>query len=556
LGIGANTAIFTLLNAVIFKPLPVFAPQELVFFDDTPSEGTSQGDPGTGQWRRFSYANYQYFRDHDQSFSGFSAFRSGEARLSVRSSDSQAGDMAQRGHLVSGNYFSVLGVNALFGRTLTAEDDKPGAPPAAVMSYGSWTQQWKSDPSVINKEIILNGTSFTVVGVMPPSFFGVRVRRSPDFWIPIAFQPQIELRPPAFEDKRTYWLNFVGRLKPGVSLEEAQASVNVALRQFLTNEAGSKLNDDVQKSIANSYVQLADASRGISGLRRVYSQALKMLMVIVVLVLLIAGANVGNLLLSRAASRKAEISLRLALGASRYRIVRQLLCESLVLATIGGLCGILLAQWGVSVLLAKAARNSPLAVRPDSAVLTFTALVSLSAGLMFGLVPALRASKTDLTTALKEKSVRTGRGRLRFGLASVLVVSQVALSMVLLTGAGLFARSLMKLSEEEVGFNRHNVLLVGIDPRLGRYKPTELSTLYSRLLDRLAASPGVQSSTVATYSPMSGTGRSSTITVRGYTPAPGEDMEVADMLIGPAYCETLGVPLLLGREIGQRDTPA
>jgi predicted permease len=556
LGIGANTAIFTLLNAVIFKPLPVSAPEELVFFDDTPSEGTSQGDPATGQWHRFSYANYQYFREHDQSFLGLSAFRSGEARLSVRSGDSQAGETAQRAHLVSGNYFSVLGVSAMLGRTLSADDDKPGAAPAAVMSHGYWTQQWKSDPSAINKEIVLNGTSFTVVGVMPPGFFGVRVRRSPDFWLPLVFQPHIELRPSAFEDPRVYWLNFVGRLKPGVSLEQARANTNVLLQQFLTNEAGSELNDDTRKSIANSYVQLADGSRGISGIRRVYSQALKMLMVIVVLVLLIAGANVGNLLLSRAASRKAEISLRLALGANRYRIVRQLLCESLVLAAIGGVCGILLAQWGVSVLVALVAKTSPLDVRPDTAVLAFTAVVSLSAGVIFGLIPALRASKTDLTTALKEKSGRTGRRRLRFGLASALVVSQVALSLVLLTGAGLFARSLMKLHEEEVGFNRDNVLLVGIDTRLARYKPTELSTLYGRLLDRLEALPGVQSATVATYAPMSGIGRSSTVTVRGYAASRGEDMGVADMLIGPAYGETLGVPLLLGREIGPRDTPA
>jgi len=558
LGIGANTAIFTLLNAVIFKALPVSAPNELVFFDDTPSEGTSQGDPATGQWHRFSYASYEYFRDHDQSFQGLSAFRSGEARLSVRGSGNQADNATQRAsaHLVSGNYFSVLGVNALQGRTLTPEDDKPNAPPAAVISYGYWTQQQKSDPFVINKEIILNGTSFTVVGVMPQSFFGVRVRRSPDFWVPLAFQPQIEVRPAAFEDRRTFWLNFVGRLKPGVTLEQAQAGTNVLLQQFLTNEAGSQLNDDRRKAIANSYVQLADGSRGISGLRKVYSQALKTLMVIVVLVLLIAGANVGNLLLSRAASRKAEISLRLALGASRYRIVRRLLCESLLLAAVGGVCGILMAQWGVSVLVALVAKTSPLDVRPDTAVLMFTAVVSLSVGILFGLAPALRASKTDLTTALKEKSTRTGQRKLRFNLASVLVVSQVALSMVLLTGAGLFARSLMKLQEEEVGFNRDNVLLAGIDPRLARYKTTELSSLYSRLLDRLESLPGVQSATVATYSPMSGTGRSSTVTVRGYTQSPGEDMEVDDMLIGPGYCETLGVPLLLGREIGPRDTPA
>jgi predicted permease len=558
LGIGANTAIFTLLNAVVVKSLPVTNPQELVLFTDTSSEGTSNGDPGTEQWKRFSYASYQYFRDHDQNYQGLSAFRSGESRLSVRSSSTPSGEAPQRaqGHLVSGNYFSVLGVNAMLGRVLTTEDDKPGARPAAVMSYGYWKQQWKGDPQVVNKDLVLNGTSFTIVGIMPPEFFGVRVRRSPDIWMPLAFHPQIEMRKSFLDDPHVYWLNFVGRLKPEVRIEQAQASANVSLHQFLTDEAGSQLTDDRRKSIATAYIQLAPAARGISGLRVVYSQALKMLMVIVALVLLIACANVGNLLLSRAASRKAEMSLRLALGASRYRIVRQLLTESLLLALMGGVCGILLAQWGVSALVALVARTSPLDVRPDTWILLFTAGVSLSSGLLFGMAPALSASKTDLTTALKEKTTRTRRRGLRFGLASALVVSQVALSMVLLAGAGLFARSLMKLQEEKVGFNRDNVLLVGIDPRLGGYKPTELSALYRQLLDRLGTLPGVKSATIATYAPMSGTGRNSTITVRGYTPQPTENMAVADMLIGPDYCETLGLPLLLGRDIGARDTPA
>jgi predicted permease len=557
LGIGANTAIFTLLNAVTFKPLPVTRPQELVLFNDS-SGGTSNGDPSSGEWQRFSYASYQYFRDHDQNYQALSAFRTGESRVSVRSSGTQAGETAQRAqsHLVSGNYFSVLGVNALLGRMLTTEDDKPGAPPAAVMSYGYWQQQWKGDAQVVNKEVVLNGTSFTIVGITPPEFFGVHVRRAPDFWIPLAFHPQIEMRPSFLDDRRVFWLNFVGRLKPGVQIEQAQASATVSLHQFLTDEAGTKLTDDRRKSIASAYVKLVSGERGISGLRIAYSRALQMLMVIVGLVLLIACANVGNLLLSRAAARRAEISLRLALGASRYRIVRQLLTESLLLAAMGGICGILLAQWGVKVLVTLVAKTSPLDVQPDVWVMAFTAGVSLLAGLLFGMVPALSASKTDLTTALKEKSLRTGRSRLRFSLASTLVVSQVALSLVLLAGAGLFARSLMKLQEENVGFNRDNVLLVGIDPRLGGYKPTELSALYGQLLDRLGELPGVKTATIATYSPISGTGRSSSITVRGYTPKPGENMVVADMLIGPDYCETLGVPLLLGREIGIRDTPA
>jgi predicted permease len=555
LGIGANTAIFTLLNAVTFKPLPVRQAQELVLFNDASSEGTSNGDPSIGEWRRFSYASYKYFLEHDQNYQGLSAFRSGESKVSVSGGQTQSGEAAQRAssHLVSGNYFSVLGVNAFLGRVLMPGDDKPGAPPAAVMSYGYWRQQWNSDPQIINKEILLNGKSFTVVGIMPPEFFGVRVRRSPDLWVPLVFQPQIEMRESFLDNPRFYWLNFVGRLKPGVQIEQAQASANLSLHQFLLNEAGSKLTDDDRKSIASAYVKLAPGARGISGLRIAYSRALQMLMVIVGLVLVIACANVGNLLLSRAAARKAEISLRLALGASRFRIVRQLLTESFLLAAIGGLCGILFAQGGVNVLVTLVAKTSPLDVHPDIIVLSFTAAVSLLTGLIFGTVPALRASKTDLTTAIKEKSSRSSR---RFSLASTLVVAQVGLSMVLLAGAGLFARSLMKLQEEDLGFNRDNVLLVGIDPRLGGYKPTELSALYRQVLDRLKEVPGVQSATIATFSPISGNGRNSTITLRGYTPRPDENMDVDDMLVGPDYGVTLGVPLLLGREIDNRDTPA
>ena len=558
LGIGANTAIFTLVNAVMLRPLPVSHPEELVLFSNVTGEGTSTEDPpGTGLWKRFSYASYQYFRNHNQSFQDITAIRSGESRLSVRKTGSQAGEAAQRAsaHLVSGNYFSVLGVTAMRGRVLTPEDDAPNAQPAAVISDRYWQQQLNSDPAIVGKTFVLNGNSFTIVGVTPAEFFGERVRRSPDFWLPLSFQPQIELRKSFLDDVQVYWLMLMGRLKHGVRMVQAQASTNLALRQFLTEQAGSQLKEDRQRGIQNTYLQFAEGAQGISGLRSVYSRPLHMLMAIVGIVLLIACANVGSLLLSRAASRKAEISLRMALGASRFRIIRQLLTESLLLAAIGGVGGVLLAQWGVTVLISLVAKDSPLDTHPDLAMLLFTAGVSIVAGLLFGLAPAIRASKTDLTSALKEKS-RTGSGRLRFNLSSALVVVQVGLSMVLLTGAGLFARSLLKLQSEDVGFERANVLLVDIDPRLAGYKPVELATLYHQLLDRLSPIPGVRSVSMATYSPMSGSSRNSTINVPGYTPQPNESMDAQDILTGPHYAETLGVPLLQGREIGARDTAA
>jgi predicted permease len=555
LGIGANTAIFTLVNAVMLKSLPVSKPEELVLFSDATGEGTSMEDsPRTGKWQRFSYDSYKYFRDHNQSFQDFAALRSGESPLSVRRTDSQANAAVRAsGHLVSGNYFSVLGVRSARGRVLTPDDDRSNAQPAAVISHRYWERQLNSDPSIVGKTLIINGTNFTIVGITPPEFFGERVRKPPDFWLPLAFQPQIELRKSFLDDPQAYWLMILGRLKPGVSMGQAQASVNLQLQQFLTEQAGSQLTDERRRGIQNTYAGLVEGKGGISGLRRFYSKPLQMLMAIVGMVLLIACANVGSLLLSRAASRKSEISLRMALGATRSRIIRQLLTESMLLALFGGVCGVLLAQWGVTVLVGLVAKGSPLNTRPDLGVLAFTAGVSIIAGLLFGLVPAVQASRTNLSEAIKERS-RTRSGLMRLSLSSLMVVLQVGLSMVLLTGAGLFARSLVKLQKEDLGFERDNLLLVGIDPRLAGYKPAELPALYQQVLDRLSSIPQVRSVSMATYAPMSGTSRTSSIKVTGYTPQPNEDQAVQDILTGPKYADTLGVPLLRGREIEIRDT--
>jgi predicted permease len=554
LGIGANTAIFTLVNAVMLKSLPVSHPEQLVLFSDTTGEGTSTHDtPMTGEWKRFSYPSYLYFRNHNESFQDIAAFRSGESRLSVRRAETQ-GAAATRasGHLVSGNYFPLLGVGALRGRLLTPDDDKPNAPPAAVMSYRFWEQELNRDPSVVGQTFIINGTNFTVVGITPQEFFGTRVRKPPDFWLPLAFHPQVELRKSFLDNNQVSFMMLLGRLKPGVSIGQAQATVNLQLQQFLTELAGSQLTDERRRANQETYIKLAEGGGGISGLRLMYSKPLHMLMAIVGMVLLIACANVGSLLLARATARKAEISLRMALGASRWRIVRQLLTESMLLAAVGGVCGVLLAQWGVTILVNLVAKESPLDTRPDAGVLAFTFGVSIVAGLLFGLIPAVRASKTDLATAMKEKA-RTGSRFWRFNLSSAMVVLQVGLSMVLLTGAGLFARSLLNLQHQNVGFDRSNTLLAGIDPRLAGYKPAELPALYQQVLDRLGNLPNVRSVSMATYSPMSGSHRASSIVIPGYTPQPDEDVVVEDVLAGPKYAETLGIPLLRGRDLTMRD---
>ncbi|HSS19156.1 MAG TPA: ABC transporter permease [Pyrinomonadaceae bacterium] len=556
LGIGANTAIFTLINAVVLKPLPVANPDQLVLFNGATGEGTrtTDGEINPGRTDLFSYGSYRYFREHNHSFQELSAFRSGESRVSVRRADAQPGQTTERAsaHLVSGNYFAVLGVNAAQGRVLTNDDDKPTANPAAVISHGYWTQKLNSDPKIVGSSVLLSGTAFTIVGVMPPQFFGIRVRRSPDYWVPLAFQPQIELRRPYFDEKNVFWLNMVGRLNAGTRIEQAQAEANVAWRQFLTEQAGSQLNDETRTAIQSSFVSLSSGIRGISGLRTFYSQALRMLMVIVALVLLIACANVGNLLLSRAAVRQAEISLRQALGASRWRLLRQLLTESLLLSLIGGVAGILLAQWGVSLLVARLASTSPLDVRPDLRILLFTVGVSVVSGILFGIAPALRATRTDLTTALKEKTTK-GRKR-KLNLGSALVVAQVAVSLILLVGAGLFARSLMNLQEENLGFDRENVLLANTDMRLAGYKPEELGAVYRQIYDRLNSIPNVRVASIASTSPMSGSNTTSGVTIRGYTPGKEENMVVTDMQVGPNFTQALGVPLLTGRDIGLQDT--
>jgi predicted permease len=559
LGIGANTAIFTLIDAVMLKNLPVEKPDQLVVFDDNPDEGMITGGPPSGRWSYFSYPVFEYLRDHDQVLQGLAAFQRIRDRLIIRAQGAGAGETAQRamGRLVSGSYFSVLGVNAVLGRTLTPDDDQPGAHPAAVISYGYWKRRFSRDPSTVGKVVDLNGTPFIIVGVTPPEFFGETVQEPPDFWLPLSLQPQVTQRGSFLKDTGTYWLNLLGRLKPGVTKERAQATVTAQLRQYLMAQWGSQIPSGNLQEIQGDHIALAPGGRGISRLRVYYSEPLHILMAVVALVLLIACANVANLLLARAAARQKEISMRLALGASRRRLVRQLLTESVLLAGLGGVLGTLFATWGVKLLVALVASNDPLNLNPDARVVGFTFAVSLLTGILFGLAPALRATKIELAPALKANaSGPAGAQRGRFGPAKALVVFQVALSLPLVLAASLLLRSLEKLEGQNLGIDQEHILLVQIDPRLAGYKPNQLGSLYQRLLDRVNVLPGVRSASLAFYSPLSGSSQSGNISIQGYTPRPGQNMDSWYLQVGPKYFETEGIPLLLGRAIGPQDTQA
>jgi len=558
LGIGANTAIFTLIDATMLKALPLEKPEQLALFGSGKRRGFVGLGPGL--YDIFSYPLYKQLRDNDTSFEGIAAFRTELDRLSVRAQGAGVSEPAQLawGRLVSGNYFSVLGVRATVGRLLSPEDDRAETPPAAVVSYAYWRRRFNSDRAIVGRVLNVNGILLTVAGVTPPEFFGESVE-SPlaDFWLPVALQPRLMPdRGSLLKDPDVNWLNLLGRLKPGLSLEQAQAGVDVAFRQFLTTEAGPHPSAEEQSYIQHSFIKLGPGGSGVSELRFHYSRPLHILMAVVALVLLIACANVANILLSRAAARQKEISMRFAVGASRGRLLRQLLTESVLLGVLGGAVAVLFSAWGVRLLISMVAGESnslPLDVTPDAIVLGFTLVISLFTGILFGMAPAFRATGVDLTQSLKCGTLGSSP-HARWNLPRVLVVSQVALSLLLLVCAGLLVRTLQNLAKQDFGFNAEQVLEVGIDPHTAGYQQNQLNPLYHALLERVNALPGVQMASLSLYSPMSGDGWGGQISVQGYFPPPNQAADCQWVWVGPHYAETEGMTLLLGRDIGPGDT--
>jgi predicted permease len=555
LGIGANTAIFTLIDAVLLRMLPVKNPQELVWLNIAePSERRFPRWTDGNSETAFPYPAFQQMRARNQVLSSLFAFKT-LPRLNVQVNG--VADLA-RGQLVTPDYFRALGVRLILGRDFADDDDRAGAEPVAIISYSFWQRRFAGDPSVTGRRIVINGVSLTIIGVTMQDFFGLQPGSALDVSIPFAVQPQVlpnfgEAGVSMFTAADHWWIEIMGRLKPGVREEQARANLEVIFRQSVMEGIPPAKADNAQVLPA---IQVVAGGRGLNGLRNGFSKPLFILMAVVGVVLLIACANVANLLLARATARQKEIGVRLSMGATRVRLVRQLLMESLLLASLGGVAGLAFAYWGSSTLVAMMQRgNYPIVLdlRPDMRVLAFTGAACLLTGLLFGLAPAVRAARVDLAPALKQSASNLGSGRQRMRLTRSLVVSQIALSLVLLFGAGLFVRTLMNLQMQNVGFARDNLLLFGIAPREAGYKGARYANLCRELQARVAGLPGVKSATSSLHLLLSGSSRGNGVTVPGYVPAPKENMSVQVLPVGTNFLSTMGVTLLQGRDLTEHD---
>jgi predicted permease len=556
LGIGANTAVFSLLDAVMLRELPVQNPEQIVVFGEGRARGSTDDFAST---RAYSYPFYREMRQKNQVFSDVSALLSVLFGGMHGAIDGSGNLEPMNVQLVSGTYFSTLGVKPVLGRAFTeAEDEPAGGHPVAVASYSWWKRRFGRDPSIVGKTVSLGSTVYTIIGVGPSEFFGTMVGESPDLWIPLSMEKQVSPGWNGLDDKWFESLEILARVKPGVTVGQAEANVNLLARQIWQDYAGPVLTREQQQHLERTHIELTPAARGLSELRFEFSLPLQILMMLVGLVLLIACANIANLLLARATARQREIAVRMAIGAARARLIRQMLTESLLMASFGGALGVLFASWASHALLAMVSAGPeplPLSVDPDTRLLAFTFLVSLVTAILFGTAPALRATKVDLTPALKE-----GRGGFSTGgrtrLAKGLVVSQVALSLVLLIGAALFLRTLVKLATVDTGFNQGNVLLFGIDPVDVGYKlDSRLVNLYQQIEQRVSEQPGVRSASVSHYT--FNQGESSTgVVVEGSGPQAQNTPNVSHNVVGPGYFATMGIPLLVGRVFGLQDTGA
>jgi putative ABC transport system permease protein len=554
LGIGANAAIFGLIDQVLLRPLPVADPGRLVVLD-APGPFSGHSSTTSPTLTPVSHPMFEGLRDRTTGLAGAFAHRETDIHLAV-------GDQAENAtaDLVSGAFFQVLGVQPALGRLLSPDDDRAGAPPVVVLADRVFRARFGGDPQVIGRTVHVNSHPMTVVGVAPPGFHGVEVGAAVDVFVPLARQPEVlPTGTTILGSWRTRWLTVMARLAPGVSRAEAQTAANVVYAQLLQEDAATVVSSQTERSrreFLAKRLALLPGARGTSGLREETRTPLLALMGMVALVLLIACANVANLLLARGSGRQKELAVRLALGAGRARLLRQMLVESLLLSAFGGALGLVLAAWTGRALIAalpfgEAART--LSAEPDLRVALFALALSVLTGLVFGLLPALQATRLPVGPALKSEARGASGAPAQFRFRRALVVAQIALSLLLLVGAGLFTRSLANLRTQDPGFRTERLVTFRVDPSLSGYEPARRLAVLDRLREALLAEPGVRAASLADTPLLANSDNSSTVLVEGYTAREDEDMNPNFNRVGPDFFATMGMPLLRGRDLTDAD---
>jgi predicted permease len=547
LGIGANTAIFSIIDTLLLKRLPVRSPQELY---------RVIAGKDRASW---NYPDYVAFRDHNTSIT-LAACAGSSRPVGMQLADGDPAAPPEIAHtaVVSGNYFTMLGVEPRVGRVLNPEDDRvPSTSPYVVLSHDYWQARFSSDPRVVGRKLRLNGYPFTIVGVSRPGFRGLDPTASPDLYIPILMFGEISGEPfSRWNNRHWWWLQVIGRIRPGANTRQAETELFSVLRDQAESE--KRTTRDTRFVSEAQPIRLEPSARGYSYVRSRLEKPLIVLMSVVGLVLLIACANVANLMLARGAARQREMAVRIALGATRSRLVGQLLIESILIALLGGVAGLALSFFGIQGLLtfvpqADAAQVAA-RITPDLRLLGFTTAVSFLTGMLSGIAPALRSTRPNLVPALKEDVPRIG-GSSKFTLRNALVVAQVALSVLLLIVAGLFVRSLGKLRDIDLGFRPENTLVVSVDPSPNGYKGQRLREFYDRVRAEAEVLPGVRAVSLAAITPMSGSQWNGDFTVEGYQ-RQSSDVKYVDMnAVSLRFFETMGIPLVLGRDFREEDNP-
>lgn len=558
LGIGANIALFSLLNSVLLSSLPVAEPSRLVLLTDPGSSGVAVGSQG-GDRSLLSYPEFRRIQDSAQSFTGILASQSSLSTVNAMIDGSGLEEMKVRA--VSNSYFDVLGVHALRGRTWSGPESlTPDAEPGAVISYEFWQRRFAGRDEALGKQIRIRRGTFTVVGIMPAPFFGETVGQRPDAWLPLNTQPMV-LPGTAWlqEDpglvEKTMWLHAIARLKPDVPVEQAEANVNLLFHQSLTEYYGARLDPEQAKHFGDQRIKIHPAATGASRVRQEFAEPLLVLLAAAGIVLLIACANLGNILLSRVMSRNRELSIRLALGASRGRIVRQLITESVALAVAGGIAGIGAAALLRAGLMLLVPDNIELPASPDLRLFGFAFGLTLLAGLGMGLLPVLRVTGLRALSGLHENSRGSSGSIATLRTGRFVVIGQVALSLPLLIGAGMLLLTLYNLQRVDLGFKKEQLLVASLDLRGAGYEGAAIYPAIEQIRSRLQRLPGMGGITYSYNGVFSGTDNGDSIEVEGYRPADGEPYGSRYDTVGPDYFSFLGIPILRGREITERDTP-